>query len=225
MSGRAHEVSHTWQGYFHRHERLQPASARSQPRCWARRGRAGTRAGSRRMRGARFAGQPERPARDHERAARSGRAGPRRLAGPPGLRRHGARALPRRRRSRASQRRRRRRVRNSFRARAARRLDGPVPVPGRRRPERQRATAARRRCLGRRAGARARLRRRHDRHGAPRRRVRRQLLRGSRGRAEFPLARERQGHGRRESDHRRVLPQARRSFVLRRLLHGRPRRR
>ena len=153
-----------------------------------------------------------------------GRARPRRHAGPARLRGHAARALPRRRRSRAAHGRQRRRVRHSLRARVARRLDRPVPVPGRRRLERQRRAAARR----------------------PGRRRRR-----PRSRAASPSSRNDTGHQGAVFDgsffadqeaalnflwlangkvtvvakahHRRVLPQARRAFVLRRLLHGRPR--
>ena len=75
-----------------------------------------------------------------------------------------ARVLPARRHDRSARRRRRHDLRHRLRAGAARELERPLPVPGRRRAERLGAAAARRAGQRRQSRPRARLRRRQHRH-------------------------------------------------------------
>ena len=133
-------------------------------------------------------------------------------------------ALPRRGRDRAAHRPQRQAVRHRLRAGAARRLERPVPVPGRRRPERQRRPAARRQVAAATTPALARGFAVVSTDTRPQGAVlRRQLLRGPGGHAQLPLPGERQGHGRGEADHRAYYGKPAGALVLRRLLHGRPR--
>ena len=83
--------------------------------------------------------------------------------------------LPPRRRARSPHRRRRHRLRHRLRACTSGRLERTLPLPGRRRAERQRALAARRPGGGRHTRAGPRVRRGLDRHRTHRRRVRRHL--------------------------------------------------
>ena len=134
-------------------------------------------------------------------------------------------ALPRERHRRQAHGSGRQDLRHSIRGGAAGQLDRRLPATRWRWPEWNRRRADRQ--SGRRGQARAgaRFRRGHQRHGTSeyRRRLRRELHAGPAGRTRFRVRRDRAADGAREADHRRLLWQAARTFLLCRMFDGRPR--